>query len=391
MDMDLGAQLDETRQDSIVKLYRELLHTYSNAGLGWFWMKPLLMLRRRRLAREVDQAIKLAIRQKFAELRESRRDNGSAGWVESGRSVLALSLKDVDEITPDILQQTADQIKSFLFAGHDTTSIVLQWCFYELSRSPRVFAALRSELDQLFGPNPDPNTVVEALIARGEELIGKLCYTSAVIKEILRLYPPAGTARMAPPGSGFFVKLPDGSKVCLDGMVLYSCHYAIQRDPAVFGETRDDFYPERWLGNVDTSEQSDGDVASGSKADGEKTASTEGNGQIPPSAWRPFERGPRNCIGQELANLEARVILACAVRRYEFIKVGLGEIVMQGGRPVEDANGQYQAKGKLFNVRSLQKLTVRPMLTVSRQGKSLRSQLIRCLCGSDSAGKPDGS
>jgi hypothetical protein len=52
--------------------------------------------------------------------------------------------------------------------------------------------------------------------------------------------------------------------------------------------------------------------------------------QIPPSAWRPFERGPRNCIGQELANIEARVILACVVRKYAFEKVGAGQRLVDG-------------------------------------------------------------
>lgn len=381
MDLDLGAQLDEAQQNPVARLFRELLQTYNNAGIGWFWLKPLLMLRRRRLAREVDEAIKSAIRQKFVELKESSKDNSSAALAESGRSVLALSLRDVDELTPDVLQQTSDQIKSFLFAGHDTTSIALQWCFYELSRTPRVLAALRAELDKVFGPGTDPNTVAEALTARGEEVIGKMQYTSAIIKEVLRLYPAAGTARMAPPGSGFLAKLPGGSEVCLDGMVLYICHYAIQRDPAVYGETKDDFCPERWLGNVDTSERSNGGIATDSKSEGEKAASTEGDSCLPPSSWRPFERGPRNCIGQELANLEARVILTCAVRRYEFIKVGLGEVVMQDGCPVEDAKGHYKVKEELFNVSRSRKLDVRVMLIDHRQDKSPRSPSIQCLCG----------
>jgi cytochrome P450 len=69
----------------------------------------------------------------------------------------------------------------------------------------------------------------------------------------------------------------------------------IQRDPDVYGDTADDFVPERWLD----------DAAS----------------EIPASAWRAFERGPRNCIGQELAGLESRVVVALVARRYDFVKV----------------------------------------------------------------------
>jgi hypothetical protein len=71
----------------------------------------------------------------------------------------------------------------------------------------------------------------------------------------------------------------------------------------------------------------------------------------PPSAWRPFERGPRNCIGQELAMIEARLILASVARQYDFAKVGLGEIAMdENGQPAVNSHGQYETKSKLYNV-----------------------------------------
>jgi len=135
--------------------------------------------------------------------------------------------------------------------------------------------------------------------------------------------------------------------VCLDGMVLYLCHYGIQRDAAVYGDSANDFVPERWLGDADTSAEAEG------KAGGE--------GRVPASAWRPFERGPRNCIGQELANLEARVILASVARRYDFVKVGAGEVRLDDrGEPVLNEKGQYEVKSELFNVSHIRMLfTVR--------------------------------
>jgi cytochrome P450 len=76
-----------------------------------------------------------------------------------------------------------------------------------------------------------------------------------------------------------------------------------------------------------------------------------GASKIPVSAWRPFERGPRNCIGQELANMEARVIMACTLRRYDFIKVGCGEVETdEKGQPIVEETGKYRTKSELLSV-----------------------------------------
>jgi hypothetical protein len=108
----------------------------------------------------------------------------------------------------------------------------------------------------------------------------------------------------------------------------------------VYGETANDFVPERWVGDSDTS-----------STPTEDDGSTTGESKIPISAWRAFERGPRNCIGQELANMEARVILACIMRRYDFVKVGLGEVETdEAGQPIMDQKGRYRTKSELINV-----------------------------------------
>lgn len=325
MDIDLNAQLGEENQSAIVRLFRKLGSTYRSGHRGW---KLLLPLQRKLISRQLGAHIKEHIKEKFE--RQSTSHNTS-------HSVLALSLVDTHELTPEVLDRTCDQLKTFLFAGHDTTSILLQWTFYELARTPHVLRRVCLELDEIFGTNSHPTHIRAQILEHGESVLQRMIYTSAVIKEILRLYPPAATARFSNPNTGLGVRLPDGQDMCLDGLMLYNCQSIIQRDQAIYGDKSDQFIPKRWL----------------------ETGST-----IPASAWRPFERGPRNCIGQELANIEALVILACAARRYDWEKVGLGSIKRdESGAPIEKENGQYEVQSKLYNVRVSTVLPICILLT----------------------------
>ncbi|KAK8062742.1 cytochrome P450 monooxygenase [Apiospora hydei] len=289
-----------------------------------WWMAPLPHLRRYRLGERISQRLREIVRRDFADMKAKERNHEDAGRL---RTVVALSLQHVESLTPDVLEETCDQIKTFFFAGQDTTSAVLIWTIYELSRTPHVLTCVQDELDMLFGKNGahDPAIVCAKLLEPGgDELIHRMRYISAVLKEVMRLHPPAGSMRWAPPGAGFVVSTPDAGAYNLDGCWLYLEHNLIQRDRAVYGDSADDFVPERWLS---------------SNADG-----------FPVGSWRAFERGPRNCMGQELANIELRVIVAILAQRYEFTKVGLGEPQLdQQGRPMIDDKGQFKVKSELYN------------------------------------------
>ncbi|KAI1820811.1 cytochrome P450 [Xylaria intraflava] len=344
MDTTLEAQhSDPSKQGELVRLFNELLGTYSNerVGLPW-WFTRKTQRKRRRLGERIDELIKDTIRRKFTEHREESLTKGKS------RSVLALSLGDAESLSPELIDVTCDQLKTFLLAGHDTTSVTLAWAIYELSLNPHALAAVRAELDELMGTDASPEAVRSHFLSSdGPELVQKMAYISAVIKETLRLHPPAATARQSEHGTGFTVRAPTGEDYCLDGMIIYNCATIIQRDPAIYGDSADRFLPERWL------------------QEGEAR-------KAPASAWRPFERGPRNCIGQELANIEARVIIAYIARRYEFTKVGLGEITRDGsGRPVTDENGTYQVKLPVYNMRQVTSKPVDEMrIKVIQAGKS---------------------
>jgi len=328
--IDCKAQGDREHVHPIVRDFRTLKNVYAgDNGLMASWLNPVMLAKKYIYSRRLDSAVKACVVEKFADIKSARHTK-----EKKDRSVLALALEGTDELTPYILQSTADQIKSFLFAGHDTTSILLQRLFYALSIHPDRLAKIRAEHDAVFG-DAEPHDV---FLKRPDETMKALKYTSACIKEALRLWPPAASARMS--HNNFKLSTSDGEEVLVDDCVIYICHHIIQRDPKVYGETANEFVPERWVGDSDTSSAS-------TEVDG----STTGDSKIPISAWRAFERGPRNCIGQELANMEARVILACVMRRYDFVKVGLGEIETdKAGQPIMDQMGKYKTKSKLINV-----------------------------------------
>lgn len=187
-----------------------------------------------------------------------------------------------------------DNLLVLLFAGHDTTASTICYCYYLLWQNPEKLKRIRQELDDVFGA--DMNAAEQ--LKRNSYLINKCEYTLAVIRETLRLWPPASTVRQG--RSDYFIKDPTtGNMLPTEGFMVWSPTISIHRDPRVWGETVHEFQPERFL--------------------------PENADKLTPHAYRPFEKGPRNCIGQELALLEMKVILALTVREFD-VKPAYGEL-----------------------------------------------------------------
>ncbi len=170
-------------------------------------------------------------------------------------------------------KQLRDECMTLFLAGHETTAINLSWTWLLLSQHPDVDAKLARELRDVLGDRP-------ATFAD----LSNLRYTGHVIAESLRMYPPAWSmgreAREDVDLGGY--RVPRGGQV-------WFCPWAIQRDERWFDEP-DAFRPERW----------DGDLAR----------------RLPRYAYFPFGGGPRLCIGQAFAQMEAVLVLATLARPF---------------------------------------------------------------------------
>ena len=179
------------------------------------------------------------------------------------------------------------QIRTFLFAGHDTTSSSLCHTFYLLNKYPETLSKLREEHDRVLGTDPSG---AASIISASPKTLNQLVYTTAVIKESMRLFPPASGARQGV--DGVDIMDDESSRYPTSNTMVWILHQPIHRNPKYWPKP-DEFIPDRWL--------------------------VEPNDSLYPTkwAWRPFEFGPRNCIGQNLVMSELKVILALIAREFD--------------------------------------------------------------------------
>jgi len=217
-----------------------------------------------RVKREVAQIEKILYRI-IAERRGSGRDAGDLLSM-----LLAAQDEDGSRMTD---RQLRDETITLFLAGHETTASTLSWTWWLLAQNPAVEAKLQAELDSVLG---DRTLSLDDL--------PKLAYTGHVITESLRLYPAAwGMARLAVEDheiAGYPVT---------KGMGLAMAQWVVHRDPRWY-DAPEEFLPERW--NDDLLKR------------------------LPRFAYFPFGGGPRQCIGNSFALMEATLILATIARKF---------------------------------------------------------------------------
>ncbi|KAK4164076.1 cytochrome P450 [Cladorrhinum sp. PSN259] len=348
----IGVKLNSQSKDhpgELIQLFQQLLKTYldDKADLPW-WVVPHVALKRKIYGKRIDRIIHSIIRDKWSEWKKS---SSSSFSNTKDRSILSLSFQehagaDKKTLSPAEVTSTSDQLKTFLLAGHDTTSTAVSWIIYELSLSPRVLSLVRDELVSIFGGSISNREHIKSYLLANPTLLNEMKYSSLVIRETLRLHPPTGSARTS--YSNFTVTTPDGIEHNLDDAIIYMCNAIAQRDTSVYGKDAHEFRPERW-----TSEEAK---------------------NYPASAYRPFERGPRGCIGQEFAMIEIKTILAIGVGRYDFVKVGLGEPELElSGNAVMGEDGRLKVRARLMVLGIQSAITPRGGCYVTPEHKPLKA------------------
>lgn len=197
------------------------------------------------------------------------RDTHTERDIEADDSIIAHLLRNKQY--PDDTSRAADVI-IFLIGGHDTTSYTMAWLLYELAKNPDLQERLHLEL--LEAAKTGPLT---------SERLAQLPFFNRCLRESMRLWPVAGSAQrqLRAPLQAAGLTLPAGASVRIPFLTMF-------RSPCF--KNPDSFLPDRW---VNIAPELDEMVV-------------------------PFSLGVRNCLGQNLANLELRVVLARMLVRFSF-------------------------------------------------------------------------
>lgn len=227
------------------------------------WLPTAANRRQRAAVLAMDELLEGIIRQR----RAAGQDRGD---------LLSMLLESVDEDGSTGLsdREIRDELLTIFFAGHETSASALTWILHLLSQNPQAETRLREELAAVLDGRPP----------QGED-IARLPWLGQVVREGLRLYPPAWLFDREP-----VQDVEVGPYHIPKGRTIFISPYVVHRDPR-FYEEPEQFRPERFAGDYEAG--------------------------LPRFAYFPFGGGPRICIGQNFALAEISLILAALLQRVQ--------------------------------------------------------------------------
>ena len=184
---------------------------------------------------------------------------------------MLLKVRDDDDGTGMSDKQLRDELVTLMVAGLDTTALALSWSFYLLAKNPEIQKKLTDEISTVLGQR-----------APSLSDLPKLRYAEAVIKETMRLYPPGWIV-----GRESISDCEIGGEKFRTGTSFVMSQWLKHRDARFFPEPLE-FRPERWLTET----------------------------KLPKFAYFPFGGGPRICIGNAFAMMEAVLVLTMVMQKF---------------------------------------------------------------------------
>jgi cytochrome P450 len=252
-----------------------------------YWMPTFRNVRLRSAIRKLDCILQQLI--------DERRATGAGGGDFLS---LLLNARDEEDGQGISDRQIRDEVMTMFLAGHETTANTLSWTLYLLGQYPAIQRRVQDEASCVLGGRQPAATDIPLLV-----------FTEHVIREAMRLYPPAYVVGRRPTEDvtigGHFI--PKNTNVLMS-------QWIVQRDPRWFNDPLR-FDPDRW-------------------ADGLAH-------RLPKYAYFPFGGGPRLCIGSTFALFEAPLILAMLTQRFTLELVTQGPIhirpavTLRPGQPIE--------------------------------------------------------
>jgi cytochrome P450 len=258
---DVGDQIDDIGRRG------QVVMEYFNYRSRHLLSLPVAVPTRRN--RRVLQAVRESDEVVYQIIHDRRQSDTDRG------DLLSMLLAARDEETGEGLsdKELRDEVQTFLGAGNETTAVTLAWAWYLLSRHPEVDRQLRAELSTVLGDRVP--TFAD---------LPQLQYTRMIIDETLRLYPPAWAMLRSTIGEDEI----GGYHIPAKALVILSPYVTQRRTD--FWQNPEGFDPERFTPECSASR--------------------------PRYAYFPFGGGPRQCIGNEFALMEATLVLATVAQRY---------------------------------------------------------------------------
>jgi cytochrome P450 len=265
-----GAEVEDDARD-VGQALEVLLERFRARFASLFWLPRWLptpgKVRFDRAVRRLDEIIYRFIRQRRA-----------SGEERSDLLSILLHARDEDDGSRMTDQQVRDEAMTLFLAGHETTALTLSWTWYLLALNPNVAERLIVEVDEVLAGRPP-----------AAEDLARLRYTEQVVMEAMRVRPPIYTigreALCDGTVSGY--RVPKGTTILMSQWIVHH--------DARWFEQPLEFRPERWAEDKIK--------------------------ELPRFAYFPFGGGPRLCIGNTFAMIEATLLLAMIAQRFRFTVV----------------------------------------------------------------------